>query len=143
MRISMHTRLHNESHNLYISSTDTSNTRFIANKCREEVMLLKLKFIYKILLHITKVSSKFIFLYKSHEYLLYVLRDLCLHRLWKSNPNMKQSNFIMVKYVSRLLDQVNVGHIIHCDQSFKVFPGSREYLINTGVTFKYSNTITM
>ena len=47
----------------------------------------------------------------------------------------------MVKYVNRLLDQVNVGHIIHSDQSFKVFPGSREHLIYTDVTFKYSNTI--
>ena len=79
----------------FISSIDSSNTRFIANKCRQEVMLLKLKFIYKLLLHITKVLSKFIFIYKSNKYLLYVLRDLCLHRLWKSNPkvNKKQPNF--------------------------------------------------
>ena len=101
------------------------------------------KLVYKLLLHITKVLSKFISVYKANEYLLYVLRDLCLHRLWKSNPkvNKKRPKFIMVKYVNRLLDQVNVGKIIHSNQSFKIFPGSREHLINTGVTFKYTNTI--
>ena len=91
-------------------------------------MFLKLKLVYKLLLHITKVLSKFISVYKANEYLLYVIRDLCLHRLWKSNPkvNKKRPKFIMVKYVNRLLDQVNVGKIIHSNQSFKIFPGSRE-----------------
>ena len=47
----------------------------------------------------------------------------------------------MVKYVNRLLDQVNVGHIIHSDQSFKVFPGSREHLINTGVALSIATLL--
>ena len=47
----------------------------------------------------------------------------------------------MVNYVNRLLDQVNIGKIIHSPQSFQVFPASKEYLLYTGVTFKYSNNI--
>ena len=53
--------------------------------------------------------------YTSNEYLLYMLRDLCLYGIWKSNPKAqtKHQQYIMVNYVNRLLDQVNIGKIIH------------------------------
>ena len=127
----------------FISSIDNSNTSFIAKKCRQEVMVLKLKVIYKLLLYISKELSNVIVIYKSNEHLLHLLRDLCLYRLWQSNPKAqtKHHNFIMVKYVNRLLDQVKIGKIIHSTQSLNIFPGGKECLSKTGITYKYSNTI--
>ena len=104
-------------------------------------MLLKLKVINIILLYITS------------EYLLYMIRDLCLYILWKSNPKLqtKHHHYIMVnylkgrnlvplRYVNRHLDHVNISKIIHSSQSFYVFPANKDHLLNTGLTFKYSNT---
>ena len=81
--------------------------------------------------------------YNSNEYLLYMVRDLCLYRLWKSNPKSqtKHHHYILVKYGNRLLDQINSNKIIHSSQSFYIFPASKYHLLNTGVTFKYGNTI--
>ena len=41
--------------------------------------------------------------YNSNEYLLYMVRDLCLYRLWKSNPKSqtKHQHYILVNYVNR------------------------------------------
>ena len=51
------------------------------------------------------------------------------------------NNYIMVYYANKLLDKVSIGKIIHSSQSRNLFPGNNEYLLNTGVSFKYSNTI--
>ena len=58
-------------------------------------------------------------------------------------PNHKPNTniYILVSYVNRLLDQINSNKIIHSSQSFYIFPASKYHLLNTGVTFKYSNTI--
>ena len=61
----------------FISSIDNSNTQFIAKKCRLEVMSLKLKVIFKILLYTTKLLVTTEKVYNSNEYLLYMVRDLC------------------------------------------------------------------
>ena len=76
--------------------------------------------------------------YTSNENLLCMLRDLWLYRIWKSNPKAqtKHHQCIMVDYVNRLLDQVNIGKIIHSPQSFQIFPASKEYLLYTGFTLQ-------
>ena len=75
--------------------------------------------------------------YKSNEYLLYMVRDLCLYRLWKSNPKLqtKHQHYIMDNYVNRLLDQVNIGKLIQSSQSFYVFPANKDHLLNTVILF--------
>ena len=60
---------------------DNSYTHFIGKKCRLEIILLKLKVIYKILLYITELLVSTDKVYKSNKHLLYVVRDLCLYRL--------------------------------------------------------------
>ena len=44
----------------------------------------------------------------------------------------------MANYGNRLLDQVNIGIIIHSSQSSYVFPANKDHLLNTGVTLKYT-----
>ena len=67
-----------------------------------------------------------------------MVKDLCLYRLWKSNPKLqtKHQHYIMVNYINRLLHQVNIGKIINSSLSFYVFPDNKDHL-----TLKYSNTI--
>ena len=72
--------------------------------------------------------------YKSNEYLLYMVRDLCLYRLSKSNHKLqtKHQHYIMVNYINRLSDHVNIGKIIHySSESFYVFPANKDLLLNT------------
>ena len=117
----------------FISSIDNSSTHFIAKICRIEIMLLKLKVIYIILLYITKLLVSADKVYKSNECLLYMVRDLCLYTLWKSNPRLQtmHQHYIMVNYINRLLHQVNISKIIHSSQSFYVFPAIKDHLLNT------------
>ena len=126
-----------------IIDIDNSNTLFISKKSRMEIMALKVKLIYKLLLYVTNLIANVVTVYKSNEYLLYVIRDLCLYRIRKSNPRTKTkyNNYIMINYANRLLEQVNIGKIIHSSQSSNLFPANKEYLINTGVSYSYSNTI--
>ena len=126
----------------FISEIDNSNSQSIANKCRKEIMKLKVKVIYKLLLFVTNqlISSNTV--YSTNEYLLFVIRDLCLYRILTSNPKskIKYDQFVTFSYANRLLDKINISKLIHSNGSRNLYPAN-DYLSKTGVSFQYSNTI--
>lgn len=127
----------------FINDLAESNTQHLAKKSRLEIMRLKIKTVHELLIHISYLLITQAVIYQGNEYLLLILRDLCLQRIHKSKPTTKgkYDRFFIVNYANRLMEQVYINNIIHRNSSYALFPVNKEYLQRTGVSYKYSNTI--
>ena len=80
--------------------------------------------------------------YPFNEYLLLLIKDLCLYRLHKSHIQKKKyNNYIVIHYTRDLIDKMNISKIIHSNLSQQSFPADYSILDNTGISYKYSPTI--
>ena len=79
-----------------------------------------------------------------NEYLLYLIKDVCLYRLLNGHSNKpikKYNNYLLVNHVNGLIDDININKMIHSKTSYNLFPACKDYILHTGTTYKYSNTI--
>ena len=123
----------------------TDNVNFNIHKhCRKLIMNLKLAEVRKLIIHVSKLLISDRTRYPFNQYLLYVIKDICLHRLSGkqiNKTNQKNSHYIMVTHVNGLIDDININKIIHSKVSCEHFPAPKEFILNTGTTYKYSSTI--
>lgn len=114
----------------------------IANNCRKLIMGLKIKHIKTLFLHLNTIIAQGHGQFRYNEHLLYMIKDICLYRLTKSSKKRKPFNkYLIIEYVNRLMDKINLNKLIHSKNSYERFPVSKDHLENTGITFKYSKPI--
>ena len=116
----------------------------IQKHCRNLIMNLKLAEARKLIIYVSKLILSDRTGYPFNEHLLYMVKDICLHRLVKKQLKLKDDKdkqYIMVTHVNGLIDDININKLIHSKQSYRYFPGPKDYILKTGVTYKYSHTI--
>ena len=111
--------------------------------CRMLLMSLKIPDVRKLIIHVSKLLNSEHIKYNFNQFLLYMIRDLCLYRLTlkqriKSKKNLK---YIMITHVNGLIEEINLNKIIKSQDSLDKFPGDKEYILNTGTSYKYSKSI--
>ena len=126
----------------FIASLIRNINKSILKHSRNLIMGLKLWEVHKLLIYVSHIilldDSKFPY----NQYLLFVVKDICLYRITKKHSNVtKMNQFLLVKHVNGFIEDINISKIIHSKRSYECFPSSKDYLQLTGITFKYSPTI--
>ena len=111
----------------------------IAKDCRKLVMSIKIKEVHTLFIYLIKLMLKDRQNYQYNEYLLYVVKDLCLYRMYKlqSKTNI-HTNYITMEYVNGFINHINFNDILHSADSCNSFPGKKQDILQTGTTYKYS-----
>ena len=107
-------------------------------------MNLQLAEVRKLIIHVSKLIILDKTIYPFNQYLLYVIKDICLYRLrgkQVNKTNSKNSRYIMGFHVNDLIDGININKIIHLKISCEYFQAPKVVILNTGTTYKYSPTI--
>ena len=75
-----------------------------------------------------------------HKSMHYAIRDLCLYKLQKTykKPN---KTFMVVNYVNKLVDKVNLSRLINCKALKAYFPVKSDFYSTPSVSYSYSKTI--
>ena len=115
----------------------------ISKESRKQIMALQAIFINDLLIYVTKLITEYDNNYEFNEYFLYIVKDLCLYRLFKLKikNTKKHNNYIILYYANKLIDNINLGKIIHSAYSYNCFPADKAYITDTGIAYKYSPTI--
>ena len=127
----------------FINSCTINVVHSINKHCRMLLMNLKIPDVRKLVIHVSKLLNSELVKYNYNQFLLFVIRDLCLYRLTikqkeKSKKNLK---YIMITHVNGLIEEINMNKITKSEDSLDKFPGDKEYILNTGTSYKYSKTI--
>ena len=122
----------------------TINVSHSVNKhCRMLLMRLKLPEVRQLVIYVSKLLTSELANYTYNQFLLFMIRDLCLYRLTikqKEKPK-KNIKYIMITHVNGLIEEINLNKVIKSRDSLDRFPGDKEYLLKTGTSYKYSKTI--
>ena len=128
----------------FISDLVDATTDSICKQTRKSIMKLKIENIRKLLIYTAKEIYTSIKLYSYNEYLLYVIKDLCLYKLISSHNikiKNKSNKFIVVEYQNVLVDKINLGKIIHLKTIHELFPITNKLYSQPGISYAYSHTI--
>ena len=99
----------------------------IAKDCRNLVMSIKIKEVHTLFIYLNKLMLKDRQIYQYNEYLLYVIKDLCLYRMYKlQSKTNKYTNYITIEYVNGLIDHINFNDILHSADSCNSFQGKNK-----------------
>ena len=88
--------------------------------------------------HISEIS------YLYNEYLLYVIKDICLYKLVSSHifkVKDKSNRFIILDYKNALMDRINLSKLINGKAIQQLFPVNDKIFSRPGVSYSYSPTI--
>ena len=77
--------------------------------------------------------------------MLFIIRDLCQYKLYDLSHKVvlkdKNASFIVVEYVNRYMDAVNLSKILRNKSVMALFPNTNERFSCPTTSFKYSSTI--
>ena len=102
-----------------------STTDNICNITRKIIMKMNIDNIRKLLIHIATELHNSKTIYQYNEYLLYVVKDICLYKLTCSyNIKIKNKNnkFIILNYKNKLVDKLNLSKLIISNDVHQLFP---------------------
>ena len=127
----------------FINSCTINEVHSINKHCRMLLMNLKIPDVRKLVIHVSKLLNSELVKYNYNQFLLFVIRDLCLYRLTikQKEKSRKSLKYIMITHVNGLIEEINMNKIIKSKDSLDKFPGDKEYILNTGTSYKYSKTI--
>ena len=110
-------------------------------RCRTEIFASKLIDCNKLFLHLTKcINDGIKLVFEKQDFLIHILRDLCLHRVQKSYVKKKSSDFLPVYYVNRLMDSIDINKILRKQNIVDLFPIKSDAATPT-ISFSYGKTI--
>ena len=130
--------------NKFITNIIESTKDNICNTTRKSIMNLTIDNIRQLLiftakeLHISEIS------YPYNEYLLYVIQDICLHKLVGSHNfkiKDKSNRFIILDYKNALMDKINLSKLIKGKAIQQLFPVNDKLYSRPDVSYSYSPTI--
>ena len=71
-----------------------------------------------------------------------MIKDILLYRIKKSSKiSNKINDFIILNYLNKLMDKIKFKSLLISNSSTERLPISKEHILKTGITYKYTNTI--
>ena len=113
----------------------------ICNQARKSIMKLNITDIRKLLIHVSTLIHNSDNKYKYNEFLLYVIKDICLYKLACSHKTRiynKNTNFIIVPFINKLVDHINLNNILNSKNIYNLFPAN---FMKPSISYIYSPTI--
>ena len=119
----------------------SANIQHFTHYIRTFIMRLDNDKIKQLLLHVINllndncnVSTRKI------EYLLYVVKDMCLFKYQRFYTKRKSSQYVVIEFVNKFMDDININKIFNSSYIKSQFPGNNQtYMIPT-VSYKYTST---
>ena len=78
---------------------------------------------------------------KYYEYLPYIIKDLCFHKLSSVKPKIDNCNYLVLKYTNKFMDCINMNNIMKCSDVSTMFPVDNDKMSHPTVTYQYPQTI--
>ena len=79
---------------------------------------------------------------KYYEYLPYIIKDLCFHKLKSSvKPKIDNYNYLVLKYTNKYMDCINRNNTMKCSDISTLFPVDNDKMSHPTVTYQYPQTI--
>ena len=126
-------------HQQFIS--DTSSDDNMIHSLRTWIFKLKKQHMKLLFLdNARKMIDGNTYIHPKHMYMHYIIRDLCLYKLQKTykKPN---KTFMVVDYVNRLIDKINLSRLINCNDLKELFPVKSDFYSTPSISYTYSKTI--
>ena len=77
-----------------------------------------------------------------NEHLVFVMKDLCLHRLTKTKKQKHDiKNYIILEFLQKNMDKINIKNILLSQQSKERLPIPTHHIERTRFTYKHTRTI--
>ena len=77
----------------------------------------------------------------NYPHVLYVLKDLCYHKLFVNKPRKCSKSYFVVNYCNKLLDEVKLNHIFNNRDVRSLFPEPKCVWAAPTVTYSYTSSI--
>ena len=111
-------------------------------KLRTDIMALnkdnvKMLFLFSINhLHDPAYSKNF------NEYFMYMVKDISLFKLQREYiPKKKNNHYMVVRFDNKLIENVNLSHILHLPNTKNLFPCQSVDMATPNITYSYTDTI--
>ena len=118
------------------------NEEHFVHLTRSNIMRLKKEETKQLLHCIMQLNENNVISTPKSEYLLYVVKDLCLYkyqRIYLQSNTCKQ--FVVIEFVNKYLNDINLNKLFNTPSVVSKFPiKNREYTTPT-VCFKYTKTV--
>ena len=113
----------------------------VIKKVRTEIFSLKADNCKKLFLYLSeRINKGDCFSWDVHDFIHFVLRDMCLHRLQRMYVSKKSYHFISLLYVNKYMDTINMSQIMKKPELKYLFPVKSDAAVPC-VTYSYGNTI--
>ena len=136
----------NSSFNCSLFVKELCHISGITNFChyaRTNIMKLKKEEVKQVFLEaVYLLQNNIVYPCDSHEYPIYVIKDICLHRLKLQHARTKkQGKYIVVNFVNKLIENIKCDKILSRQDIYTLFPVKDKQFSCPKVSYSYSKPI--
>ena len=123
--------------------SDSSTCSNMIHSIRTTLFSMKYKFIKKIYIECcNRIQMQHNVEHNKHQYIIYVIKDLCLFKLRTVAPKNKSPNsFIVVKFVNKLIENVKLDKIFKYSYINNLFPVKNSHFSKPVTSYSRTNSI--
>ena len=113
----------------------------IHKHCSSLIMSLTLEKVKSLFIYINSHLNDYILL-PYNEHLIYVIKDICLHRIKKSSKNAHNiKHYITINFLHKIMNHINLKKVLLSNQNTQRLPIPQLYLKQIGISYKYTKPI--